>query len=549
MSDDVRFLFRFRDLVADTVAEHRKTVAAHGSVWWGWWKRPSEDVRLDVWQALKNASPAAPVRIGLFDSGQGVVFPATLTGAIPPRPDGDRVAVTDGEQDLIPAYYRDGSFSRAWMRLSDIGDPMEFFGRYSFAEPPKLPGYDPKLLTKFAGKVIRSADELRAMDTTIWIVRPRVPGQDRDEQILVTTPGIASALSAEPVSCESEHVLHITDPHFSAGATRTQHVWRLEGEDVRRFSLAEAVTAALAKEKISRLACMVVTGDLTFRADPAEFAAASAALRVLCGNFNLRPDQVVIVPGNHDMAWTRSDTYSHDAVVSEAPVAARRNYEQFYHNFFGHEPGKYLSMARRYALPSGAMLEICALNSSSLEQGKNFLAGMGRVEEEAFSETARELGWGGRETLALRILALHHHLALTEDLEPASGYAQGFGLAVDAPRVLRMAAESGVQLALHGHKHRAFIWRSGVYQLPEYTRPAHRLGSVSIVGGGSAGSSEVEAESNFFNLLSVRPDGVALRFFRSQREGVFEPVLSYRAPFSLNPQTRHLDLLDWEATS
>jgi len=69
--------------------------------------------------------------------------------------------------------------------------------------------------------------------------------------------------------------------------------------------------------------------------------------------------------------------------------------------------------------------------------------------------------------MALRVLALHHHLTLTEDLEPAKGYGAGFGIAVDAPRIMRLAARYGVQLALHGHKHRVFMWRSKVYKLPE----------------------------------------------------------------------------------
>src|SRR5215471_18560971 len=109
-------------------------------------------------------------------------------------------------------------------------------------------------------------------------------------------------------------------------------------------------------------------------------------------------------------------------------------------------------MGRRFALPSGLIIEVCGINSSSLETGKNFLAGMGRIDEGAFAEVAQRLGWTTAETLALRLLIIHHHLALTEDLEPAEGYGKGYGLAVDAVRIQRMAAQYGVHLALHGHK-------------------------------------------------------------------------------------------------
>jgi hypothetical protein len=54
-NDSIRFLFRFRDLVAPTIALHREIIAARGSCWWGWWKRPSEDHRLDVEHELGTA--------------------------------------------------------------------------------------------------------------------------------------------------------------------------------------------------------------------------------------------------------------------------------------------------------------------------------------------------------------------------------------------------------------------------------------------------------------------------------------------------------------
>lgn len=172
-------------------------------------------------------------------------------------------------------------------------------------------------------------------------------------------------------------------------------------------------------------------------------------------------------------------------------------------------------MGRRFALPCGITIEACALNSSSLETGRDFLAGMGRIDEGAFAEIAKDFGWANAHTLALRLLVVHHHLALTEDLEPAAGYGKGYGLAVDAVRMQRLAALHGVQLALHGHKHRAFIWRSTVYELPEHAQPEHRLGDLSIIGGGSVGSRETEGASNYFNVIGVEPGKLNLEIFRS----------------------------------
>ena len=58
-----------------------------------------------------------------------------------------------------------------------------------------------------------------------------------------------------------------------------------------------------------------------------------------------------------------------------------------------HEPNDDFSMGRRFVFPHGGIVEICALNSSSLEQGENWLAGMGMVRKTVFSGVRKELGW------------------------------------------------------------------------------------------------------------------------------------------------------------
>ena len=82
---DIRLLFRFRDLVAPTIDEHRAIIGDRGSCWWGWWKRPTEDHRSDVWRELANgASVPEPAVVGLFNSGSGRVFLAKVVEVIEP---------------------------------------------------------------------------------------------------------------------------------------------------------------------------------------------------------------------------------------------------------------------------------------------------------------------------------------------------------------------------------------------------------------------------------------------------------------------------------
>lgn len=548
---DIEFLFRFRDLVAPTIKEHKKVIDKHGWCWWGWWKRPSEDGRTDIWKELSEIIlKDGKVTIGLFDSGSDKLYPAQLIGIIQPDEKVDifadnTIKVPKEEEDRVPPYYRESPFSRAWMKLDNIADEnINFTGKYSFAEAPKLANYDDSLLRRFIDKKIYSGEELRSMDTTIWRIRPAKDG-DHSEQIILSSQALSTPLSNKVIRCKHNTILHLTDLHFSTAPNRDQHVWRYdsEGEETRN-TMVEAIGSVL-KTEDHKIGLLVVSGDFTFVGSKEEFAEAKTAILHLLGMLDLSTDHLVIVPGNHDIQWTTDDSYEHNSPVRQAPPKARANYEAFYRELMRHEPNRHLAMARRFAFPSGRMIELCALNSSSLETGKDFLAGMGRTDEAAFSEVSEVLGWSGHKSAAVRMMVIHHHLALTEDLEPADGYGKGYGLAVDAVRIQRMARQKGVHLALHGHKHRSFIWRSTVYELPEHTKPQHRLGELSIIGGGSAGSSDTDGDSNYFNLLVIEPANLKLVMFQSKNQGAFAAFQKWNAELTISDQQGGLALGDW----
>jgi hypothetical protein len=310
--------------------------------------------------------------------------------------------------------------------------------------------------------------------------------------------------------------------------------------------MVDAINESLARNRRS-VGAVLVTGDLTFIAAPAEFDAARTGLfKLTNGLLGLGMEHLVVVPGNHDIAWTRADSYDYGAVVDVAPAEATAPYRDFFRALYGFPASDHLSMARRFIFPGGNLVDIVAVNSSSLEQGASFLAGMGRVQEAGYREAATALSWPNRGSLSLRILALHHHLALTEDLESPDEYRSGFGIAIDAPRVQRMAAGDGVHLAVHGHKHRAFVWRAGAYQLPEYSHERWELGSFNIIGGGSCGSRSTDGKRNFFNLIRVNGSRVELEMYRSQHRGTYERFMTWTAALTPEPSGHRLAIRPWQ---
>jgi 3',5'-cyclic AMP phosphodiesterase CpdA len=499
---------------------------------------------MDVWGKLLEQTNEGQVRVGLFHSGEDKVYAAWVSQVIPPTDDNTPPILPAPVKRLVPEYYRSSPFSRAWMRIERIEPQyVPFFDNYSFDELPHLPFYGQDVLAQFKGKVIKSPDELRGMDTTIWSVRKRRPA-DSDKEIILTTGALTAPISKEAADLQSDTILHITDPHFvTYKKHRSQHVWRLEGEPGNKPTLAEAIQQALNGKSVG---LVIVTGDLTFTGSSEEFESAMHSLVRLSGFLNLDPSRFVIIPGNHDIQWAGEENFDDDAEVKEAPDTAMKNYKDFYYSFFWHDSSPTLAMGRRFFLPCGIAVEVCGLNSSSLETNKNFLAGMGRIQESAFTQVANSLKWNDLSGFALRVLAIHHHLTLTEDLEPAQDYYRGFGIAVDAPRIMRMAARSGVHLVLHGHKHRAFIWRSGVYELPEHAQNQWHLGDIALLGGGSAGSTSTESNKNYFNVIDVSSKGLDISLFRASNAGSFVEMQKWASDFELAGNPPRLKLGDWE---
>jgi len=87
------------------------------------------------------------------------------------------------------------------------------------------------------------------------------------------------------------NILHLSDLHF--GTRSDAENWYSQ--------LADDLFHEL---KCTQLDLLILSGDVANRAIPEEYAAAECFLRSLCREFNLSSEQMVIVPGNHDVNWS-----------------------------------------------------------------------------------------------------------------------------------------------------------------------------------------------------------------------------------------------------
>ena len=139
------------------------------------------------------------------------------------------------------------------------------------------------------------------------------------------------------------------------------------------------------------------------------FKEASLFIKGLIDGLKIPLQNVIIVPGNHDMDWEEAPYYIGEAHKSDV------NYRNFYTTLFLKEPNEYLSMTLFDKNPN---VGIIGLNSCLLCRGKE-KSWAGYVGDSQFNFTLNELTRKGCTLESVRIAVLHHHLvpvAYVEDV-------------------------------------------------------------------------------------------------------------------------------------
>lgn len=203
---------------------------------------------------------------------------------------------------------------------------------------------------------------------------------------------------------------------------------------------------------------VAISGDLTQRARPREFLAASE----MVSRFHA---PTLTVPGNHDVyAWWN-------------PVHRIRHPLGRYLRFMGDD------LAPTFQQEGIAALGINSAHGRTVKGGR--IGSAARASVLAF--------FGGRPHTDFKVLIVHHHLARIQALGPHD-------VARKAALTLQLASDVGVDLVLCGHLH-----VSHIHPL-EMVPGKHRL---VIASAGTATSSRgrlSNRRTNFYNLILVAED-------------------------------------------
>jgi 3',5'-cyclic AMP phosphodiesterase CpdA len=253
------------------------------------------------------------------------------------------------------------------------------------------------------------------------------------------------------------HLAPLPAPHWSALLNKrvTGYLnWQRKRRFIHDASVLAKIVADLKAQQADHIAC---TGDLANIALPEEFARGRAWLESLG-----TPQHVSLVPGNHD------------AYVRGGLECAAREWGAY---MSGDDGGGFPYLRRRGPL---ALIGLSTAVPTALGLATGRLGG---AQLAALSEMLNALK---RENL-FRVVLIHH---------PPVSAARWYKLLIDAAALLRVIAEHGADLLLHGHDHLAMLnWLAG----PNGTR----VPAVGVPSASASAAPGMARNAAGYNLYAI----------------------------------------------
>lgn len=158
----------FRDLVTqpgETIAFHLALIQRYGHCWWGWWKKPIENVPVDLVQGLASQRNGRSPAILLYDCGRYKLYRARLDGVAIAPGEG---TVSSPDVEKTPEYYDHLRLS-LWLKLGAISEITEATTRMKELTYVGFPSWPQESLYEaYKGKPIGSWEELDQTTVTLW---------------------------------------------------------------------------------------------------------------------------------------------------------------------------------------------------------------------------------------------------------------------------------------------------------------------------------------------------------------------------------------------
>jgi WD40 repeat protein/GTPase SAR1 family protein/predicted MPP superfamily phosphohydrolase len=302
------------------------------------------------------------------------------------------------------------------------------------------------------------------------------------------------------------HILHLSDLHFGdetfAGVCRTQ----LETDLIQELD-------------IRRLEYLIISGDVAIRSTEKEYDAAFAMVDGLVKRFGLDASRVVIVPGNHDVNWDKSeDAYPFvpkrklpsplpaERCIPAGEAGALLRDETLYRErfvYFNTHFYRRVYSGQDYPTESADQAlfverpedRILFLGLNSCWQLDHYFRDRASIYTPALSQALDRLQNGHYQGW-LKIAIWHHPVTGQQSMND---------------EFIQLLAVHGFQVALHGHIHEAI---EGFHKYDDSR-------AVKIIGAGTFGAPATEQVTGIplqYNLLTFDPPSGAMTVNSRKKE-------------------------------
>lgn len=258
------------------------------------------------------------------------------------------------------------------------------------------------------------------------------------------------------------HILHLSDLHF--GTPEQAKVWynQLAGDLTNKKEL-----------NISSLDALILSGDIANKSTSDEYEASQLFINNLCKEFPLKPEQIIIVPGNHDLNRPKSEEaytpmqrrkFDGQTITRNGKIEPDPNYsidvgeyvekqdekkykERFFYfsNFYEAIKGNPypLEYEKQYIIDYFPDQKLLILGLNSAWQLDHHYTNRASINMNALSNALTEIRLSTNYNNCLKIAVWHHPL-------DSAGNDR-----ITDQSFMKLLAVAGFRLFLHGHIHQA----------------------------------------------------------------------------------------------
>ena len=486
--EDICLIIRIGNFgTTDAIQEHQAIIHRKGYAWGGWWAQAHEFLPLNrnIIDRLKVTSQKKEIQAFFLNSETDQLYSVQIANL---EYSLDNKKIDSPEKTSTPKYYRNFPLL-LWFKLTYISQPIEErkIREYSYCD------YNDECITDnnhnfdvYNNKIISSIKELSLQDRSLFFVRRRIQ-EDREYKVsTIFTKAYKENIATTYKQMNGNSILLLSDLHFSD--LPDKHAFRNSiSEGLSKKTLSQAVFEAIKNkynpEKVNDITAAIIAGDLTYCGSSTEFYKMKEFIIGLYKQYAMDMDQIIVVPGNHDINFR---VKKGNQEIAYADLAAKRNYMDLYEELYKITPNDYLAIGKKIMLKNQLPIDIVGLNSNCLQQVERHFQGMGFVGNEQINMIEREMNWN-KDSYSYKILVLHHNIHPVEYIEkPEFDYA--YSTCLDSGLIASFITRNKINLVIHGHKHQEQFIEIG-YKTKDCQEG--ELYHYNVLGLGSAGSTEL----------------------------------------------------------